>query len=54
MRKLESELSYYKVLINSQYGTNTSTTMLDKAYQLRRKIITVKNRKNKIKKIFNI
>ena len=56
MRKLESELSYYKVLINSQYGTmiTWNITMLDKAYQLRRKIITVKNRKNKIKKIFNI
>jgi hypothetical protein len=59
MKKLYSELSYYKMLINSTYGlgsksNNTDKSMLDKAYQLRRRIITIKMRKNKIKKIFNI
>jgi hypothetical protein len=46
------------MLINSNYGlgsksNNTDKSMLDKAYQLRRKIITVKNRKEKIKRIFD-
>jgi len=56
MKKLYSELAYYKMLINSNYGLGSKTdkSMLHKAYQLRRKIITVKNRKEKIKKIFNI
>jgi hypothetical protein len=58
MKKLYSELAYYKMLINSNYGlgsksNNTDKSMLDKAYQLRRKIITVKNRKEKIKRIFD-
>jgi hypothetical protein len=59
MKKLYSELSYYKMLINSNYGvgskstTNTNKSMLDKAYQLRRRIITIKMRKNKIKRLFN-
>ena len=59
MKKLYSELALYKMLINSTYGlgsksNNTDKSMLDKAYQLRRRIITIKMRKNKIKKIFNI
>lgn len=60
MKELESELAYYKMLINSNYGvgskstTNTDISLLSKAYQLRRRIITIKMRKNKIKKIFNI
>jgi hypothetical protein len=60
MKKLYSELAYYKMLINSNYGvgskstTNTNKSMLNKAYQLRIRIITIKMRKNKIKKIFNL
>jgi hypothetical protein len=71
MKKLYSELAYYKMLINSNYGLDGNTTnnslkssirlfkscnsdksILDKAYQLRR-IITIKVRKEKIKRIFD-
>jgi hypothetical protein len=72
MKKLYSELAYYKMLINSNYGLDGNTTnnslkssirlfkscnsdksILDKAYQLRRRIITIKLRKEKIKRIFD-
>ena len=60
MEKLESELAYNKMMINSNYGfnVNTNASMLVKAYQIRirlkRRISIIKMRKNKIKKIFNL
>jgi hypothetical protein len=64
MKKLESELAYYKMVINSNYGFGNASELISNAYQLklnqfrrnqlRRRIITIKMRKNKIKKIFNI
>ncbi len=54
MKKLYSELSYYKMLINSNYGFGNAGELISNAYQLRRRIITIKMRKNKIKKIFNL
>jgi hypothetical protein len=64
MKKLESELSYYKMVINSNYGFGNAGELISNAYQLkecvrarnqlRRRIITIKMRKNKIKKIFNL
>ena len=52
--KLESKLAYYKMIINSSYGSQSVTDVYSEVFKLRSKIKTIKKRKEKIKKIFNI
>jgi hypothetical protein len=56
MKELETKLSYYKMIVNSNYGENSRlvTDVYSEVFKLRGKIRTVKMRKNKIKRIFNI
>ena len=54
MKELESKLAYYKMIVNSSYGSQSVTDVYSEVFKIRRRIITIKIRKNKIKKIFNI
>ena len=54
MRQLEGKLAYYKMIINSSYGASQLTNhVYSDIFKLKSKIKTVKNRKDKIKRLFN-
>jgi hypothetical protein len=62
MEELYNRLSMLKVLLNSNYGeVNLSTdapssvlNVYEESYKIRKKIHSVKMRKDKIKRIFNV
>ena len=54
MKELESKLAYYKMIVNSSYGSQSVTDVYSEVFKIRSKIKTIKKRKEKIKKIFNI
>ena len=62
--KLESKLAYYKMIVNSSYGSQSVTDVYSEVFKLRSKIKTevfklrskiktIKKRKEKIKRLFN-
>ena len=54
MKQLESKLAYYKMIVNSSYGSSQLTThVYSDISNLRSKIKTIKKRKDKIKRLFN-
>ena len=54
MKELENKLAYYKMIVNSNYGENSRLTdVYSEFFKLRGKIRTIKNRKIKIKNLFN-
>lgn len=53
MKQLESKLAYYKMIVNSSYGSQSITDVYYEVSKLKSKIRTVKKRKEKIKKIFD-
>ena len=54
MKELESKLAYYKMIINSSFGGSQLTThVYSDIFKLKSKINTIKERKKKIKKIFD-
>jgi len=48
-------LSVLKIILNSSYGVgvNTAANVYEESYKIRKKINTIKERKKKIKKIFD-
>ena len=58
--KLESKLSYYKMLINSNYGVNNIggyqnlDSILQEVYKLKIRIISIEKRKKKIRNLLDI
>lgn len=58
--KLKSKLSYYKMLINSNYGVNNIggyqnlDSILQEVYKLRIRIISIEKRKKKIRNLLDI
>jgi hypothetical protein len=55
MRELESKLAYYKMIMNSSYDSSQLTTHIyPEVSKLKSKIRTVKERKKKIKNLFNV
>ena len=55
MKELESKLAYYKMIMNSSYGgSQLLTHVYSDISKLRSKIRTVKERKKKIKNLFNV
>jgi hypothetical protein len=54
MKELEGKLAYYKMILNSSYCSSQLTTQVySDIFKLRSRIRTVKERKKKIKKIFD-
>lgn len=53
MEDLYNRLSVLKMILNSSYGTNTATYVYEESYRIRKKIDTIKVRKQKIKNLFN-
>lgn len=53
MKELESKLAYYKMIVNSSYGSQSVTDVYSEVFKLRSKIRTIKKRKEKIKRLFN-
>jgi hypothetical protein len=52
MRELESKLAYYKMILNSSYGTMNVTDVYSEVFKLRCRVNVIKARKCKIKKLF--
>ncbi len=54
MKDLYNRLSILKLLLNTSYGdNNTIANVYEESYKIRKKIGTIKSRKEKIKRIFN-
>lgn len=54
MKELEGKLAYYKIIVNSIYGDSRLIThVYSDIFKLKSKIRTVKERKEKIKRLFN-
>jgi hypothetical protein len=55
MDSLYNRLSVLKMILNSSYGVgvNTAANVYEESYKIRKKINTIKERKKKIKKIFD-
>ena len=55
MNELYNRLSILKMILNSSYGEGkTVTNIYEKSFKIRKKINSVKMRKEKIKRIFNV
>jgi hypothetical protein len=56
MRKLQDRLSLLKLLINTNYGNDgfDVSKVYKESYDIRRKIHSIKMRKDKIKQIFDV
>jgi hypothetical protein len=52
MKHLENKLAYYKMILNSSYGTNV-TDVYSEVFKLRCRVNVIKARKYKIKKLFD-
>lgn len=54
MKQLEAKLAYYKMILNSSYGSSQLTTHVYSEFSnIKTKIKTIKKRKEKIKRLFN-
>ncbi len=59
MKDLYNRLAILKIILNSHYGTNTVANVntianvYDESFKIRKKIHSIKTRKEKIKRIFN-
>ena len=53
MKELESKLAYYKMIVNSSYGSQSVTDVYSEVSKIRNKIRIIKMRKSKIKKLFD-
>ncbi len=54
MKELYNRLSMLKMILNSHYGEGKIiNNVYEETYTIRKKITTIKNRKEKIKRIFN-
>ena len=53
MKELESKLAYYKMIVNSSYGSQSVTDVYSEVSKIRNKIRIIKMRKNKIKNLFD-
>ncbi len=54
MKELYNRLSMLKMILNSHYGEGKIiNNVYEETYTIRKKIATIKNRKEKIKRIFN-
>jgi len=54
MKELYNRLSLLKILLNSNYGEGKITNnVYEESFKIRKKIHTIKSRKEKIKRIFN-
>ena len=53
MKQLESKLAYYKMILNSSYGSQSVTDVYSEVSNIKSKIRTIKKRKDKIKRLFN-
>ena len=53
MRELESKLAYYKMVLNSSYGSQSVTDVYSEVFKIRNKIHIIKMRKSKIKNLFD-
>ncbi len=56
MKDLYNRLSVLKIILNSNYGVDFSTVnnVYKESYEIRTKIKTIKSRKDKINRIFNV
>ena len=56
MIDLHNRLSVLKIVLNSSYGVDFSTlnNIYKESYDIRTKIKTIKSRKDKINRIFNV
>ncbi len=56
MKDLYNRLSVLKIILNSNYGVDFSTVnnVYKESYEIRIKIKTIKIRKDKINRIFNV
>lgn len=56
MKDLNNRLSILKMILNSKYGVDFSTVnnIYKESYKIRIKIKTIKSRKDKINRIFNV
>jgi predicted transcriptional regulator len=54
MNDLYNRLSVLKIILNSSYGANTAANVYEESYKIRKKISTIKERKKKIKNLFNV
>ncbi len=54
MKDLYNRLSVLKIILNSSYGANTAANVYEESYKIRTKIKTIKSRKDKINRIFNV
>ena len=54
MNELYNRLSVLKMILNSSYGVGVNAAnVYEESYKIRKKINTIKERKKKIKKIFD-
>ena len=60
MKELESKLAYYKMIVNSSYGSQSVTDVYklenfanSEVFKIRNKIRIIKMRKSKIKNLFD-
>ena len=53
MKDLYNRLAFLKIILNSSYGSNTVANVYEESYRIRKKIDTIKVRKQKIKNLFN-
>ena len=54
MKTLYNRLAVLKVFLNSHYGDGkVATNVYEESYKIRKKIKSIKSRKEKIKRIFN-
>ena len=55
MDSLYNRLSVLKIILNSSYGVgvNTADNVYEESFKIRKKINTIKERKKKIKKLFD-
>ena len=55
MKDLYNRLSVLKIIMNSRYGSNTAANVYEESYKIRKKISTIKVRKQKFKNfIFSV
>lgn len=54
MEELKNKLAYYKMIVNSSYGSLSVTDVYSEVFKIKNKIRIVKMRKNKIKNLFNL
>ena len=53
MKELESKLAYYKMIVNSSYGSQSVTDVYSEVFKIINKIRIIKMRKSKIKNLFD-